>query len=159
MGVLSGMFGGLAPGATKGGTPSLVNMLFKTPPAFRLLAEDEIAKDKRLNALRQAQLSPLDALSGELGIFSMENGGIATERSQTVTHPLLYGGAPTNIPMLVQGQSEDAIARILAGTPTREDEERAVHRALARIKAGLPLPKFNTIDEAVAAAKARSKGK
>lgn len=80
-------------------------------------------------------------------ILHNPDGSIATEESITVTHPRLNAGRPTNIPSIWGGQRPP----FQHGTP--EFEDWAVERALAT---GKTFPTFNSIDEAVAAAKARS---
>jgi hypothetical protein len=72
-------------------------------------------------------------------IINNPDGSISTERSITVTAPQLNGGLPTNIPSLWDGQ--------------QLSEEQSVQRAL---QSGQQFPSFNGIDEAVAAAQARS---
>jgi hypothetical protein len=113
----------------------------------------------RLKELRDAQLNPTSALTGELGVFRNPHGGESTEMSATVTHPSLNNGRPTNIPLLVKGQSDEAIARILKGQPTSEDEAVAIYRAAVRRAQGQDLPFYPSIAEAEVAAQQRSSGK
>ena len=68
------------------------------------------------------------------------DGSYSTEVSITVTNPKLNNGKPTNIPSLWKGKEVD--------------EDTAVRNALAT---GKSYKSFNSIKEAVAAAKARSK--
>jgi len=109
--------------------------------------------------LRNKQLNSDSALTGELGVFSNPNGGESTEVSTTVTHPSLNGGRPTNIPMLVEGQSPEAIQRILSFRPSQEDQAVAVRRAVERQSSGQSLPWYDSIQLAEDAAKARSSSK
>jgi hypothetical protein len=67
------------------------------------------------------------------------DGSYSTEMSITVTDPRLNGGRPTNIPSLWKGREVP--------------QEQAITNALATRK---PYAAFNSIDEAVQAAKARS---
>lgn len=106
-------------------------------------------------APHQAPVSPTDALSGELGILPRPGGGRSTEISITVTDPRLNGGRPTNLPLLVQGQT--GVDRLLRGEQwTPEQEEIAVRRAIERVNGGAALPAYNSIAEAEAAARQRS---
>ena len=94
-----------------------------------------------------------NALTGELGQIKS-----SSEISITVTDPRLNNGKPTNIPTLVKGQIKvDELADTLK--PTKEQEEIAIKRAAKRVAAGANLPSFDTIEEAVAAARARSDSK
>jgi hypothetical protein len=67
------------------------------------------------------------------------DGTVSTEVSVTVTDPRLNGGRPTNIPSLWGGKEVD--------------EDTAVSNAL---KAGRKYDSFDTVDDAVSAARARS---
>jgi hypothetical protein len=67
------------------------------------------------------------------------DGSFSTERSITVTEPGLNGGQPTNIPTIWDGR--------------QLSEDEAIQRAIA---SNQKFPSFNSIDEAVNAAKARS---
>lgn len=99
-----------------------------------------------------------DARRGELGTLSNPDGSISTEISITVTDPELNGGRATNIPLLVKGQT--GVERLQAGDgPTPEQERIAIQRAAARVKDGAALPSFDSIQEAEAAAAARSEAK
>lgn len=113
----------------------------------------------RYGAPATAPLRGTSALDGELGVFYRPDGGTSTELSITVTDPRLNGGRPTNIPQLVRGQSAEAVERILDGKPTAEDTETAIVRAAERVAMGARLPAFDSIEAAVAAAKARSEAK
>jgi len=64
-----------------------------------------------------------------------------------VEHPDLYGGKPTNIPLLVQGQ-EDVDSLLQGKPPTQRQYEIAVRRAIERVKAGKAMPMFQTREEA-----------
>lgn len=121
--------------------------------------DDRLTGDPSARALYDAQQSPLDALTGELGIYDNPRGGISTELSRTVTDERLNGGRPTNIPMLVRGQGPEAVARILNGEGSREDENLAIRRAQERVAQGLALPGYDDIESAVQAARERSAGK
>lgn len=81
---------------------------------------------------------------------------MAHEFSITIEDPRVNGGRPTNIPLLMEGMTPETRQRILGGSVTREDYERAVGEALQRMKAGKPWPAFQSVEEAVAAAKVRS---
>ncbi len=72
-------------------------------------------------------------------VIANPDGTVSTERSITVTDPRLNGGRPTNIPSLWDG--------------VQLGEQEAVTRAL---QSGQTYQSFNSIDEAVQAAKARS---
>ena len=94
-----------------------------------------------------------DALTGELGKVKE-----STEISITVTDSRLNDGKPTNIPTLVKGQVDvEKLAETLK--PTNEQQEIAIKRAAERVSAGAALPSFETIEQAVEAAKARSDAK
>lgn len=71
------------------------------------------------------------------------DGSVSTEESVTVTHPRLNGGRPTNIPSIWNGRRFDP--------ETQEDQ--IVEEAL---RSGQAFPSFNSIEEAVSAAQARS---
>ena len=83
---------------------------------------------------------------------------MAHEFSITVEDPRLNRGRPTNIPLLIEGMTEETRQRVLGGSVTREDYERAVQSAVERMKEGKPWPSFESVEEAVAAAKTRSAG-
>jgi tRNA1(Val) A37 N6-methylase TrmN6 len=81
-------------------------------------------------------------------VYQRPGGEQFSEISRTVTRPEINEGRPTNIPSVFGGKEVDedeAVKRVIAAGGT--DPET-----------GRPLPAFNTIDEAVAAAKARSAG-
>jgi hypothetical protein len=83
----------------------------------------------------------------KLGEFRQnDDGSKSTEINITVTHPKLNGGAPTNIPSLYMENGR------IVHFP---DERQAIEAALAT---GLTFPDYPTLDDAVAAAKARSAG-
>lgn len=120
-----------------------------------LLSEKDIQADKKLAELLKRQKTSKSALEGELGLFKNPDGSISTERSTTVK----LGDGWYNIPMLVKGQDSKAIQRILNGKPTQKDYDIAIKRAIERAEAGMHLPAFRTVDEAVRFAKQRSAGK
>jgi hypothetical protein len=98
----------------------------------------------QLNGQTQALNQPAAAGKGTLthdGLPAVQNadGSYSTEISITVTDPRLNGGKPTNIPSLWGGKVVS--------------ENQAVQNALA---SGKTYQSFDTIDSAVAAAKARS---
>ena len=103
---------------------------------------------------------PKSALSGELGLFAAPEGRTSSEISITVIDPRLNRGRPTNIPTLVQGQ-EDPQAIVDSGgrTISSMQQEIAIRRAVERVKRGQELPSFKSLEEAVAAAIARSESK
>src|SRR5690606_23816994 len=68
---------------------------------------------------------------------------VSTELSITVTNPKLNGGKPTNIPSIWNGQRYNP----------ETEEDAIVEQALA---SGQTFASFETIEEAVAAAEARS---
>lgn len=121
----------------------------------RALTEEEIAQDPRFQKIIKNQQSKKSALEGELGIFANPDGSFSTERSSTIQ----LDGKWVNVPLLVEGQDEDAIRRILSGEPSDEDYKRAIERAKKRRDAGQALPTYSTVEEAVSAAKDRSAGK
>lgn len=95
------------------------------------------------------------ALGGELGSLPNTMGGMSTELSITVTDPRLNGGRPTNIPSLVRGQV--GVESLLRGEDmTIEQHDIAIQRAMERVAAGQFLPSYNSIEEAVQAARSRS---
>ena len=96
------------------------------------------------------------ALTGELGDIPNPLGGVSTEKSITITDPRINQGRPTNIPTLIQGQPQDAIQRILTDQAIQEDNETAILRAIKRTEGGSYLPYYDSIDNAVAAAKVRT---
>lgn len=81
-------------------------------------------------------------------ILQGRDGKIATEESITLTHPRLNSGAPTNIPSIWGGK------RPPFKPGTEEFENWAVERAL---ESGGKFDSYSSIEEAVAAAKERSK--
>jgi hypothetical protein len=88
-----------------------------------------------------------DVRRGELGVLHRPDGGFSTEYSITVTDPRLNDGKPTNIPTLVKGQKD--VYGILSGAPlTEEQNEAAIVRAAARVKAGGYLPSYDDISRA-----------
>lgn len=115
--------------------------------------------DKSLSQTSGIPLTvPQDARRGELGVLKNPDGSVSTEISTTVTDPSLNDGKATNIPLLVKGQID--VEKLQAGgEPTAQQQEIAIRRAADRVKDGAKLPSFGSIDEAVAAAKARSDAK
>ena len=121
----------------------------------RSATDEEINQNPKFQKIIKAQKSKKSALDGELGIFINPDGSFSTERSATVE----LDGKWVNIPLLVEGQDNDAIRRILSGEPSDEDYGRAIQRAKKRRNAGQDLPSYSSAEEAVAAAKSRSAGK
>ena len=80
-------------------------------------------------------------------VLDNEDGSFSTEESITVTHPRLNDGKPTNIPSIWNGKRPP----MAPSDPGFEDY--VVEQAL---KSGQKFPSFNSIDEAVSAAKERS---
>ncbi len=104
----------------------------------------------------QAQIGatrrPTALLDGELGI--KDN---TSEKSITVTDRKLNGGAPTNIPSLVNGLSPEQEAYVRGGGMNGEIQRIAIDRAIQRQKeTGQRYKSYGSIKEAVAAAKRRS---
>ena len=83
-------------------------------------------------------------------IIANPDGSFSTERSATVTHPLINGGRPTNIPTIFRGQQFDGdqaaeiIAKFSNGGKITDPET------------GRVLEAFDTIKLAEKAAKTRS---
>lgn len=127
----------------------------KNSEGSRSLTEDEIMRNPRFKKAVDDQRASKSALTGELGVFLNPDGSHSTERSTTVQ----IDGKWVNIPMLVKGQDENAIRRILAGTPNKKDYETAVRRAKERMKLGQELPTYATLKDAESAARARSDSK
>jgi len=105
--------------------------------------------DKAEAAQRDAQQEIIEALlapetmpSTGRPILHNPDGSISTEESITITDPRLNAGAPTNIPSIWNGRRTAS-------------EDEAIAAALA---SGQQFQSFPTIDDAVAAAKARSEG-
>lgn len=98
------------------------------------------------------------ALRGELGTLNRPDGGVSSEISVTVQDERLNEGKPTNIPLMIKKQVgvDDLLADKKA---TKEQVNRAIERAAVRVKNGETLPSYETIKEAVAAAKKRSQSK
>jgi hypothetical protein len=119
------------------------------------LAKEAQSKMPPLEDTPKASLrTPLGPLGTEVtgktqegrAIVKNPDGSVSTERSITVTDPRINNGQPTNIPSMFGGKEvseEEAIARIAAAGGKDPETGRA-------------LPGFNSIEEAVAAAKARS---
>lgn len=125
------------------------------PDKSRPLTNAELLADRLSFQAVMGQRNPTTALEGELGIFQNPDGSRSSEKSATTE----VNGEFINFPLLVRGQDESAIQRILSGNPTKQDIRRAQDRAFEREKGGLTLPRFNTLDEAVKAAGARSSAK
>lgn len=121
----------------------------------RRLTKQELILDRLSFQEFMRQQNPTTALEGELGIFQNPDGSRSSERSSTSE----VDGRFINFPLLVQGQNEEAIQRILSGKETKQDVQMALDRALERERGGLALPRFDSLEIAVAAASARSAGK
>ena len=77
-----------------------------------------------------------------------DDGTISTERSITIEDERLNGGRPTNIPTI--WKLDKKFIELPEGD---EGRDQAIDFA---VQSGITFPSFNTIDEAVAAARARS---
>lgn len=97
------------------------------------------------------------ALRGELGRVEHDR-GVSTEISITVRDPRINDGMPTNIPTLVKGQT-DLPLLLKTMKPNQKQYDIAVMRAMERQASGEELPFYETEEEAVQAAIARSKNK
>lgn len=94
---------------------------------------------------------------GFLGPQDLGGGRTATVLNQTVTDERINGGKPTNIPLIVPGIPQAEIKAIADGKrPSKEAYERSVAHAQSRIAGGETIQSYNTIDEAVGAAKSES---
>ena len=116
--------------------------------------------DSPLAAIRAAAGRPAatSAQGGELGTLTRPDGGESTELSVTVTDERLNGGKPTNIPLLVRGQTD--VDALLSGREATEAQlEHAIKRAEQRVRGGGDLPGYETVEEAVQAARQRSNRK
>lgn len=130
----------------------------KLPPVR--VSDRDVAKDPKHRAVMRAQAAPDSALEGELGVWhNPVMGGYSTEVSETMVDPRLNGGAPTNVPLMVQGQDQEAIQRILAGQSGGKEAEIALLRALQRVQQGQKLPAYLSVHEAVQNAGSRSGNK
>lgn len=111
-------------------------------------AQDELEKEAVRASLQRMLQDARDVYEQEAHpvsgrpVLHNRDGSISTEESITVTEPYINGGKPTNIPTIWDGR--------------RLSESEALRRAAAAIRSGKPFPSFDTIDEAVEAAKARS---
>ena len=124
---------------------------------FRFATEDDFNKNPEWGKLYRLQQKPSDAHQGELGVIvHPDNKTISTEVSTTVQSP---SGEWVNIPLLVKGQSKDAIQRILFGEPLPEDYDLAVRRFQERVKSGLKYTAYHSLQDAIYAAKNRSANK
>lgn len=95
-----------------------------------------------------------DALRGELGSLPRPDGRYSTELSTTLSDPRLLGGRPTNIPLLVKGQT--GLASLLADQPPTEEQfEIAIRRSFERLQQGAMLRGYPTTQEAITAAESR----
>jgi len=80
-------------------------------------------------------------------VLHNKDGSIATEESFTITHPRMNEGKPTNVPSIWGGKR-----------PPFEDRETQEDWAVNQAnKSGEKFQSFDTIDDAVSAAKERSK--
>lgn len=99
------------------------------------------------------------ALTGELGILQRKDGTgrVSDELSITVNDPRLNHNRATNIPLLVKGQVDvKKLLQVENPKPSDRQIEIAIARAAQRVAAGAELPSYDSVDAAVAAAKARS---
>lgn len=94
----------------------------------------------------------MDARFGELGKIENPDGSISTEFSITEHVPEL--GGFVNIPTLVRGQ-KDVRGLLDTGELTDEQFNIAVSRAIERVNSGSFLPVFQSIEDAIGAAKDR----
>lgn len=108
--------------------------------------------NERLRPVLNPQLIKDDARFGELGMIPNPDGRISTEFSVTEFVPELGGWV--NIPSLVQGQTN--VPELLKGNVTEQHVNRAIRRAMMRVKEGAKLPSFKTLDEALKVAQGRS---
>lgn len=95
---------------------------------------------------------------GELGTVKDPTtpGRVGTELMAGVNDPRLYGNRATNIPLLVKGQTNPG--GLVAGqSPTPEQVQLAIRRAIERIAAGERFPNYATPAEADAGALQRHK--
>lgn len=126
-------------------------------PMYRFATEQDFKSNPEWYNLYKLQQKPADAHQGELGVIVHPDGKtISTEVSTTIQ---LDPNTWVNIPLLVKGQSMDAVTRILQGKPKPEDYDVAVNRFVERTKSGLGYTGFPTLQEAIAAAEGRSAGK
>jgi len=100
-----------------------------------------------------ATLPPLTSeTAGQTGdgrtLYRNQDGSVSSERSITVTDPRLNGGRPTNIPSMFNGRQVEQ----------NEAIDIIVRNGGIDPETGRRLESYNTIDEAVAAAKSRSAG-
>jgi hypothetical protein len=128
------------------------------PIAFALLVNIVIVVGlSQLAACSSVPKEQPSALTGELGILSRPDGRVSTELSVTVTDPRLNKARPTNIPLLVKGQvNVEKLLRDEHPSPSRQQVEIAIKRAVERVAEGADLPSYDSIEAAVSAAKARS---
>ncbi len=156
-----------------GGASDPKNWLpFPNSPLAVTNPQDQLAMEALRERLQILQPTPTEAaefmvppasdmgsaLGGELGTLTRPDGGVSTELSVTVTDSRLNTGNPTNVPLLVAGQT--GVDDLLSGNqPTREQIGIAINRAAERVTQGGQLPSFPSTDEAVRAARARSGAK
>jgi hypothetical protein len=97
-------------------------------------------------------------VTGELGRIPAPEGRFSTEISITVEDHRLNGGKPTNIPTLIKGQVD--VDRLVLGEPVTDRQmEIAIQRAIERQKTGHRIPSYTSMEDAIDAAIARSRGK
>lgn len=124
----------------------MVNLLPDLVPTAKNLLPDLTEQDNAKDDVR----------TGELGILQRPGGGISTELSITITEPDINQGKPTNIPLLVKGQTN--IDSLLSGEPETDKQIGiAIGRARERVSKGGNLPFFESIEQAESEARKRSK--
>ena len=93
---------------------------------------------------------------GELGTLRGKNGSMWTERMVGISDPRLYGGRSTNIPLLQKGQVD--VDKMIEGAPvTREQYQRAIDRAVERVREGESFSNYPNIMGSVEGALNRHK--
>ena len=122
--------------------------LLVQPSADPVVAEDPT---ETLDDRVQATAPALKELHQKFGTPTREraynpDGSFSTERSITVTDERINGGKPTNIPSMFEGVERDQ----------EEAIKRIVEAGGVDPETGRELPSFSSIEEAVAAAAARS---
>jgi hypothetical protein len=138
-------------GVVHGGSAEAIAEFEEGSPAVR-----RVKQAKQLTDLQSARRE-ISALEGELGALPRPDGGISTEISIT-SNDFRDPNRYVNIPLLVEGQV--GVEDLLAGKQATLEQQRiAMERAKARVAGGATLPSFQTPEEAVAAAQARSRNK